>query len=259
MRINDYIEERKKNKKILIMAHQVLGYPDFETNYEMLKLFNKYNIDFVELQIPFSEPIADGTTFLKANQDSLANGTTVDKCFEFAEKVKKDFNISFLFMTYYNILVQYGIEKFIVKTKGIGFDGLIIPDATPENSEEYYDSCKQNEIDPILIATPYSSDERIKYVSSFGSGMLYCVPRKGVTGNKTNFDENLGTFTERCKNVSGLPVGVGFGIQKKEDIEFLIDKSDVAIIGSQFLNILESEGLAGVEKFLQEINSVIEK
>ncbi len=256
MKLFNYIEERKKTKDILIMAHQILGYPDLDINYEMIKLFAKHGVDFVELQIPFSDPVADGTTFLKANQEALKNGMTVEKCFDFADRVAQEFDISFLFMTYYNILFQYGVDKFVAKTKELGLDGIIVPDATPENSEEYYAACKKAEIASILIATPYSSDERIKFVSSLGEGMLYCVPRKGITGSKTKFGSDVEEFIARCKSLSGLPVGIGFGIQNKDDVEFLKGKSDIAIIGSQFLNILEKDGLEGVDKFLKEICSV---
>lgn len=255
MKTLDYIRDSGKDKKILIMAHQVLGYPDWETNYEIIRLFSKYRIGLVELQIPFSEPMADGPTFLKANQKSLENGTTIAKCFEFAKKVKDEFGeIQFLFMTYYNILVQFGIEKFIQKTKEINFSGLIIPDATPENTkEEYFDVCKKYDIAPIVIVTRYSSDARIEYLSKVGDGFLYCVPRKGVTGNQTEFDDEIAKFTERCRRISKMPVGVGFGVQSAEDIRFLVGKSDIAIIGSKFLNVLEKDGIQGVEDFLASI------
>jgi len=247
----------KKRKKILIMAHQILGYPDFETNYRMLKLFNKYGIDLVELQIPFSEPIADGPLFLKANQESLKNGTSVEECLSFIKKIKEEFNFSLICMTYYNILYHYGLEKFISKAKAIGVSGFIIPDALPEESEDYIDLCKKYRLASILLVTPYTSLERLSSLAKKSTGMLYCVARKGVTGSKTALDDSTIDFINRCRQSTDLPLGIGFGISSIEDIQFLSGKKiDIAIMGSVFLRTLEKDGIEEVEKFLCKIKLI---
>jgi len=247
----------KKDNKITVMAHQILGYPDFDTNYQMLKLFHAYGITLIELQMPFSEPIADGPLFLKANQKSIENGTSIEECFDFIEKVKKEFDFSIICMTYYNVLYHYGIEKFVDKAKSVGILGCIIPDAFPEESEEYIFACEKYGLASILLATPYTSLDRLSYISKKSTGMLYCVARKGVTGSKTSLDESTIDFINRCKNITNLPLGIGFGISTIEDIEFLLSKNvDIAIIGSAFLRKLENDGFESVEKFLCEIKSL---
>ncbi|WP_078557174.1 tryptophan synthase subunit alpha [Bacillus alkalicellulosilyticus] len=253
MDLKEHISIRKKQKKILIMAHQILGYPNFETNLEMIKLFQKYDIDLLELQLPFSEPIADGPVFLKANQEALKNGTKIKDCLDFAEKITENFNIPIVFMTYYNILFQYGVENFVKKCKDINVKGLIIPDALPSEHDELYQHCNKYNIDTILLTTPFSSYERLEYISKYCKGFMYCAARKGVTGYKTEFNEEISQFLNTCKQVTELPIGVGFGIQKKEDIDFLKNKADVAIIGSELLKILENNGLEGVEEFLNSL------
>ncbi|MDG5788619.1 tryptophan synthase subunit alpha [Evansella sp. AB-P1] len=253
MSLTEYINKRKKDKSILIMAHQVLGYPDFETNYEMIKLFAKYNIDLIELQIPFSEPLADGPLFLKANQEALMSSTTVKECVNFAKKVYEDFGIPLIFMTYYNVMYSIGIERFVKLSKESGVKGFIIPDALPEQSEDYVCLSKKYKIDPIFLATSYTPKHRLRYLSETTGGFLYCVARKGVTGYKTNFDVNTAEFLNNCKKISEKPLGLGFGIQNKKDIDFLIGKSDIAIIGSQLLKLLNDSGLEGVEEFLASI------
>ncbi|OHD14740.1 MAG: tryptophan synthase subunit alpha [Spirochaetes bacterium GWD1_27_9] len=257
--IENHINKRLQEKKILIMTHQVLGYPSFEVNYEIIKLFAKYKIDIVELQIPFSEPIADGPVFAKANQEAIKQGVKVKDCMDFAQKVAAEFDIKFVFMTYYNILIQYGLEDFIKKSKEIGITSLIVPDAYPENSMEFFDLSYKYDVAPIAIATPYTDDERFKFIDSLTRGLLYCVPRKGVTGIKTSFDYETLAFIDKCKTNSKHPIGVGFGVQSKEDIQNLTGHTDIAIIGSHLLKTLESgtlkEGLQKVEDFLASLNS----
>jgi tryptophan synthase alpha chain len=257
--LTEYIvrERAGEGKKIAIMAHQILGYPDFETNEEMIRLFRQYDVDLVELQIPFSEPIADGPTFLRANQAALERGTTVEQCFVFAERVSREYNIPFIIMTYYNVLYQYGVKRFVEKCASIGIRGLIVPDAFPEESETYLQACRECRVDPILLATPYTPSERLSYLAGQTGGFLYCVARKGVTGARTTFDEATASFLARCRQCSAVPIGVGFGIQHADDIQFLIGKSDVAIIGSHLLNLLKQEGLPGVGHFLASIQRLI--
>jgi len=247
--------KKSEGKPIQLMTHQILGYPDFDTNYDMIRLFDESGVDLVELQLPFSEPIADGPVFLRANQASLVNGTTTRQCMDFARRVVTDFpNISFLFMTYYNILIQYGIEEFVRDCADIGIRGLIVPDAYPEESATYMNACRECQVEPILIATPYTSDTRLNHLSALTGGFLYCAARKGVTGSKTAFGRETDEFLNRVQRFAKTPVAVGFGIQNAEDVAFLQGKCDIAIIGTQLLNVLERDGLLGVERFLKSVS-----
>ncbi|OXM84859.1 tryptophan synthase subunit alpha [Paenibacillus rigui] len=249
------IREKRKSKQILIMTHQILGYPDFETNYEMIRLFHECGVDLIELQLPFSEPTADGPVFLRANQASLERGTTVEQCLDFARKVTAEFNIPFIFMTYYNILYQYGVERFIAECSRIGIRGLIVPDAFPEESQVYMEACRTSGVDPILIVTPYTPPERLAYLSSQTGGFLYCVARKGVTGSRTTFEHEQALFLESCRQAAHTPTAVGFGIQDRSDVQYLTGKTDIAIIGTQLLKVLEAEGLSGVRSLLHSMTA----
>ncbi|QHW29971.1 tryptophan synthase subunit alpha [Paenibacillus rhizovicinus] len=247
-------------KPIQLMTHQILGFPDFDANYEMIRLFHENGVELVELQLPFSEPIADGPVFLRANQAALAYGTTTARCMAFAERVVADFpEISFIFMTYYNIVIQYGIRDFVAKCAAIGIRGLIVPDAYPEESGEFLDACREFGVEPILIVTPYTSNARLAYLSGQTGGFLYCAARKGVTGSKTSFGEESDEFLNRARTAAKTPIAVGFGIQSAEDVAFLKGKCDIAIIGTQLLIILERDGLAGVEQFLKSLASTVSR
>ncbi|NQX66244.1 tryptophan synthase subunit alpha [Paenibacillus alba] len=256
VRLEDRIHRKSGEKPIQIMTHQILGYPSFETNYEMIRLFNENKVDLVELQLPFSEPIADGPVFLRANQASLTNGTTTQQCLDFAKRVAAEFpNLSFLFMTYYNVIFQYGIEKFIAECSTIGIHGLIVPDAFPDESSEFMATCRDYQVEPILIATPYTKDVRLAYLADETGGFIYCAARKGVTGSKTSFGDETDVFLKRVRSFAKTPIAVGFGIQSSADVQFLKGKCDIAIVGTQLLNVLEEDGLDGVHRFLQSLTS----
>ena len=135
--IETYIRKRLKEKKLLLMTHIVLGYPDLSTSLAMVETMVAAGVDLMELQIPFSEPIADGPVILKANQEALAAGITVADCFKVAQKAAGTFDIPFLFMTYCNIPYRYGMARFARDMAAAGLKGAIVPDLPPEEADDY--------------------------------------------------------------------------------------------------------------------------
>ena len=219
--IESYIKNRLKEKKILLMTHIVLGYPSFEDSFRVIKAMVDAGVDLMELQIPFSEPIADGPVILHANQKSLAEGARVSQCMDFAGKVTKAFDIPFLFMTYYNILFKYGLDKFVSVMAENGLKGAIVPDLPPEEGSDYQKAMLKEGLAPIYIYSPTTPPGRMKYIDSHAAGFIYCVARKGVTGEDTSFSHSLTEYLALCRENTSLPLAVGFGVKDKADIEFL--------------------------------------
>ena len=248
--LESYIKKRLKTKDILLMTHIVIGYPSFEDCFEIVKQMVEAGVDLMELQIPFSEPMADGPVILKANQKAIEKGSTVKKCFEFAKKVSKEFSIPFLFMSYANILYKYGMEQFSDKMAQINLKGAIVPDLPPEEGEDYIRAMKKNNLSPIYIFSPETSDERLSYLSSFASGFVYCLARKGVTGKKTSFTNELASYLLRCRKATSLPLAVGFGVKEKADVNYLKGRADIAVIGSQTIRIMEEKGAVAAGDFI---------
>lgn len=235
------------------MTHIVLGYPSFETNREIIRQMVENGVDCIEMQIPFSEPMADGPVILKANQDSLANGTTVEQCLDFGAEMAATYDIPFLFMTYYNILFKYGEERFLAKAKSANIKGFIIPDLPPEMSEDFFQQAEKTEIAPILIFAPTSTPKRMAELESNAQGFIYCVARRGVTGKKSEFDTGFNDYLATCRAATRLPIAVGFGIQNKEDIEALTGRADMAVIGSQTIRLVDEKGPASVGPFIASL------
>lgn len=252
--LNEYIDKHKSEKDILLMTHLVLGYPSFDENRKVIEEMATAGVELIELQIPFSEPTADGPVILKANSESLKNNTRVEDCIIFAKEMCSSYpEVSFLFMTYYNIIFVFGEKKFAEFSKQAGIKGFIIPDLPLEEAEAWLGICEDSGLESIFIFTPTHSKERLREISDVSKGFIYCVGRRGVTGIKTDFGSGLSRQIEIYRESSTLPLALGFGVQDRSDVEFLTGKVDIAVIGSQVITIHESKGAKAVGEFLQSI------
>ena len=249
--LESYVQSRLKERDILIMTHIVIGYPSLEESFRLIEVMVEAGVDLMELQIPFSEPMADGPVILHANQQSLAAGTTVQKCFDLARKAAQKFAIPFLFMSYYNILFNYGVNRFSEKMAKDGLTGAIVPDLPYEEADEYLHAMRKSNLAPIFIFSPTTSDSRMKSIASLAKGFIYCVARKGVTGLDTRFSEDVEAYLKRCRSATELPLALGFGVKDKIDIDFIKGKADIAIIGTETIRIMEREGLEAVGSFIK--------
>jgi len=252
--LESYIRNQLKQKDILLMTHIVLGYPDFETSVALAETMVAAGVDIMELQIPFSEPIADGPMILKANEQALQNGATVNDCLNTAKKITSSCSIPFLFMSYYNILYQFGVEHFADTAGKCGIKGMIVPDAPPEEAPEYIAALKSKDLSPIQFFTPNTSYDRMCHLARVADGFVYCVARKGVTGLDTNFSKELDDYLGRCRQATSLPLALGFGIKDRDDISYLKGKVDVAVIGSNILRVFEAHGVTAVGDYINALN-----
>ncbi|HYQ17742.1 MAG TPA: tryptophan synthase subunit alpha [Polyangiaceae bacterium] len=251
--LEQYLKDRRQKNEILLMTHIVLGHPHFDTSLRLVENMVQAGVDLIELQIPFSEPMADGPVILRANQEALAAGSTVDRCFDLATEVARRFDVPFLFMTYYNVLFRRGVSSFVARMQGSGLRGAIVPDLPPEEGAEYLSAMREAALDPIFIYSPNSNEARLKAIANHASGFVYCVARKGVTGSDTAFSVELSSYLERARAATSLPLAVGFGVKEKQDVDFLRGKADIAVIGSETLRVLERGGLAAVGPFLSSL------
>jgi tryptophan synthase alpha chain len=251
--LEQYIKERRQKRDILLMTHIVLGHPHFDTSLRLVETMVKAGVDLIELQIPFSEPMADGPVILRANQEALAAGSTVERCFDVASEVARRFDVPFLFMSYYNVLFKRGVSAFIARMQESGLRGAIVPDLPPEEGDEYLSAMQEHALAPIFIYSPNTTDERLQKIASHGRGFVYCVARKGVTGSATAFSDDLSKYLARARAATSMPLAVGFGVKEKQDVDFLRGKADIAVVGSETLRVLERGGVAEVGPFLSSL------
>ena len=253
MQLEETLKKRRQEKNILLMTHLVLGYPSFDVNRAIIRQMVENGVDCIEMQIPFSEPMADGPVILKANQDSIAAGTTVAACLDFGREMAAGFDIPFLFMTYYNIIFKYGEERFLDAAKDAGIRGLIIPDLPPEMGRDFMTMARAKGIAPIQIFAPTSTDARMAELNGWAGGFVYCAARRGVTGKKSEFGSDFNDYLSRCRRATSLPLAVGFGIQSREDVAALIGRADMAVIGSRTIRLVDEEGPEAVGPFIASL------
>ncbi|HEY2733707.1 MAG TPA: tryptophan synthase subunit alpha [Polyangiales bacterium] len=244
------IRHRKADKDILLMTHIVLGYPSFDDSLRIVEQMVEAGVDLMELQIPFSEPIADGPVILHANQKALAAGATVDRCLELAGRLTREFPIPFLFMSYYNIAWKRGLPRFASETRSAGLHGAIIPDLPFEEGEALLSAFERESLAPVFIFSPNTSDARMRAIAQRARGFVYCVARKGVTGEATNFAE-LGDYLARCRQATDLPLALGFGVKSRADVAAISGKAAIAVVGSETVRVVDRAGVNAVGAFLR--------
>lgn len=232
-------ELKSKNQKALI-CYVVAGYPDIKTSEHIITSLINGGADIIEIGIPFSDPIADGSTIQDAIQSSLISGTTPDMCLELASKIRKTFpNIPLIIMTYSNILYRKGYMQFAEKAKENGIDGLIIPDIPIEESKEYLNTVQNTGLSTIFLVSPNTSEKRLKMISRICTGFLYAISVYGTTGERKGFDEYTIESIKRVKKVTAadeLPLAVGFGISTPQHVKYMVDAgADAVIIGSAII------------------------
>jgi tryptophan synthase alpha subunit len=257
--IDRQFEKIKKEKRMGLMMHVVVGYPMLEATEEIVQVMAESGADFVELQIPFSDPLADGPTIMKASEEALRNGTKVKDAFSLMRKLSTEVEIPLLFMGYYNTVFKYGTARFCKDARSAGASGLIVPDIPleEEKSEHFIRSAKKNNLYAIRVVSPASTQERLEKNAEVADGFVYCMARQGITGAKKDLDPELVNYLERVKKIFDVPVAVGFGISKKEHIQALRGHADMAIIGSAVIDIISKskrdEGGKNVRDFIKNL------
>lgn len=238
---NKFSELRSKKEKALI-AYIMVGFPNENGTMSAIRGLIKGGADIIELGFPFSDPIADGPVIQNASTISLSKGTKLQQFFKIIKKIRKETNIPLILMTYTNILYRQGYNEFMKNAKKAGIDGLILPDMSVEESNNYLDAAKRNKMDTIFLISPNTSKERIKKILRATSGFLYLVSIFGTTGMRTKIQQYTIDAIKKTKKIVNkkIPIGIGFGVYTPEDAkEFLSLGVDAIIVGSAFLRLIE--------------------
>ena len=253
--LETYIRQRLQRKKLLLMTHAVVGYPSLEANMAMLEAMQRADADLVELQLPFSEPIADGPVFLHANQRALEAGLSREQYFSFMQRASTSFDFKILMMGYYNSVFQMGHEPFCACLGEHGGSGFIVADLPPEEAGDLYQHAETYHLSPIMLMTPTTPVARLHTLAQQARGFVYCVARKGVTGTHTSLDQSLAAFVSRCRAVTSLPLALGFGLQSGDDLRSIHGLVDIGIVGTALLAAWEQGGAPQYAALLQELHA----
>ena len=247
---------QEKNKKALI-PFITAGDPALDVSLELMHELVAAGADIIELGVPFSDPMADGPVIQRASERALANGTNTDDVFNIVHQFRQDDQLTpVILMGYLNPIEEMGYEKFTEKAKVAGVDGVLVVDMPPEESEALISVLKPNQIDQIFLLSPTSRDERLDRICEVGSGFLYYVSLKGVTGSNRLDVDLVAKKLEHIRSKTDLPLGVGFGIKDAEIAEAVAKISDAVVIGSALVERI-AEYAADHEKLKEEIVSFV--
>ena len=249
--------ESKKNN---LMTHIVAGYPDFDTNIQVVKIMEKVGVKIIEVQIPHSDPMADGPVIMNANQSALDSGVTVKSCFELLQKITTTVSTPILIMSYYNILYKNGVDSFLKRCKEVGVSGLIIPDIPyDEIRENFFEKVKNYDLVAVPVISPLTSEKRcseIVKMAKHQGGFIYMTLKTGITGvnsGENQLDKTLEYIRKFKQNYPDIVIAAGFGITNREDIDRLEGLADMSVVGSQVIRLMNERGTDAVEPFLKSL------
>jgi tryptophan synthase alpha chain len=245
-----FVSLRQEGKKGFI-PFITAGDPDLETTAELLIELSRAGASVIELGIPFSDPMADGPVIQRASERALRHGFGLKEVIETAAKARKLIELPIVLFSYYNPLLQFGIERLAQDAKRAGIDGVLVTDLTPEEAGAFAPKLKSNGLDMIYLVAPTSTDERIKMVAERASGFIYAVSRPGVTGTREHSSSDAEKLVNRVRKYSDLPIAVGFGISNSEQVSEVWRYADAAVVGSAI--VAEIEKLTGVSDLVPRI------
>lgn len=246
-----------KKQKDILSIYFTAGYPNLNDTGKIIMGLEKNGIDLIEVGIPFSDPMADGSTIQKSSTIALKNGMNLKLLFEQIKEVRKEVELPLILMGYLNPIMQYGIENFCKKCKEVGVDGAIIPDLPfNEYISEYksiFDTCN---IKIIMLITPETSEERIRLIDNNTDGFIYMVSSASTTGEQRSFDDKKLEYFQKINSMKlRNPRLIGFGVSNKATLKAAQSNANGAIIGSKFITLLKESNT--IEKAIQELKNTL--
>lgn len=239
-RIDNTFSRLRRDGKKAFIAYITAGYPDLRTSEKLALELGRIGVDIIELGIPFSDPLADGPTIQSASQKAIAGGGNFKSILKLAQSIRGKINTPLVFMTYYNIVSNYGVRNFVTDSKKAGVDGVIVPDLPPEEASELMRVSRENKFANIFLAAPTSTDKRLKMIAKKSSGFIYYVSLTGVTGARKSLPDDIISHVKRLKSYTDKPICVGFGISSPSQAARIAAVADGIIVGSAIIKIVDS-------------------
>jgi tryptophan synthase alpha chain len=222
-----------------LVAYVTAGDPSLDGTEKIVLAAAEAGADVIELGVPFSDPVADGPTIQRASERALRSGTTLAGVIELVRRIRAHTDVPLVIFSYFNPILQMGVEKFAVAASTAGADGVLATDLTPEEAGEYRAAMRAHGLDTIFLAAPTSTDARLALIAECSSGFLYLISRTGVTGERAALPEDLPALARRVRRITKLPLAVGFGISSPEHVSVLGGIADAAVVGSALVAEIE--------------------
>ena len=250
-RIRDVFAELRRSGRGGFIPFIIAGDPDLATSELLLIELAAAGADIIELGVPFSDPVADGEVIQRASERALRNGVTLREILACLARARERIDVPVVLFSYFNPLLQFGIDRLANEAKQAGIDAVLITDLIPEEAQSWAEALYQRGLDPIFLAAPTTSDKRLARIARQARGFIYAVSRAGVTGARDEMTRDAETLVQRVRSVSDLPVAVGFGVSTAEQVRKIWRFADAAVVGSAIVR--EIERLTGSPNLVSRI------
>lgn len=249
------LDELEHFNRLGIMCHAVIGYPSSKDSILLANGMIEAGADILELQIPFSDPIADGPLIMHANELALKRGISTAQSFKLISKISNPIKVPIVVMTYFQIIHAYGVKRFVNNLAESNASGLIVPDLTPEADEieGVVEVCRAANICFIPVVSPNTSMRRVELNTSRADGLLYCTARQGITGQETKLDNPIYSFLREVEKHSSIAKAVGFGISKPGQVKALMGHAEVAVVGSAITKIINENDVQDAIRLVSKL------
>jgi tryptophan synthase alpha chain len=231
-RITRRFDELRRAGELGLVAYITAGDPTLEATERIVASLAEAGADIVELGVPFSDPLADGPTIQRASERALRSGTTLSGVLGLVKRLRQKTEVPLVLFSYFNPVLQMGVERFADAAAAAGADGVLITDLTPEEAGEFRRVVAARGLDTIFLAAPTTTDERLGRIAEASTGFLYLISRTGVTGAREVLPEDLPALVRRARAKTRLPIAVGFGISLPGHVSILGGLADAAVVGS---------------------------
>jgi tryptophan synthase alpha chain len=238
-RISKRFAELRNAGELGIVAYITAGDPSLDATHKFVLALAEAGADVIELGVPFSDPLADGPTIQRASERALKSGSTLAGVLQLVRRIRQSSEVPLILFSYYNPILQMGLERFAAAASQAGADGALATDLTPEEADDYRRILHAHHLDTIFLAAPTSSDERLQKIAAATSGFLYIISRTGVTGAKDSLPEELPALLRRARHFTDLPIAVGFGISLPGQVSVLGGLADAAVVGSALVSEIQ--------------------
>ena len=250
-RIQNAFTNLKQQGRKGFIPYITAGDPDLATTEQILVQLAHAGATVIELGVPFSDPMADGPVIQRASERALRNSFALQDLLDMAARARKQIDTPIILFSYFNPLLQFGLNNLARAAKDAGVDGVLVTDLTPEESGECEAELRANDLDMIFLVAPTSTDERLKLVAEHASGFVYAVSRAGVTGTRETVSAEAEKLVQRMREFTSLPIAVGFGISNDEQVRDVQRYADAVVVGSAIVAEMERE--AGAPDIAQKI------
>src|SRR6185503_925229 len=253
-RIGQLFERLRKENRKGMVAYLTAGDPTPEATPGLVAALERGGADLIEFGVPFSDPIADGPVIQAAGDRAIRAGMTMKRVLETAAEIRKTSEIPILLFTYLNPVLRYGFARLAADAKAAGIDGCLLIDVSVEEAGEYVRVMRDAGLDTVFIASPTSTDHRLKLVAEYSSGFIYLVSRTGITGEQQSISDTALPLIERMRALTNLPLAMGFGVSKPEHVAALKEHVQAVVIGSAIVRQIERDP-SKVEEFLRNLSA----